>query len=672
MGLVTSSLRSVWESWHPNRNTARNDNMENDQTPPSMVDRLLHLASLNGHHQYARLLLYVGANVDATNQERWTPLHVSSFHGHHALAVLLLDRGADVNATEGRGLTPLHLSFQNGHETVARFQLDRGAGVRLTSDLPSQDGHRDVSFLLIERGADVCATTCDGRSPLHMCSAVGHKEVVDLLLSRGAEVDRADESGFTAIHYACQEGKCDVVKALLADDRQARTDTVAVGGQTPLSSACDDGKWDVVRFLIERYNGRAIVEHTTRQLDNDFTPLICLAIQKGAPSELVKLLVVNGASVHDTDSDGSSSLHYACSFGSFDVVEFIHSKGVLEAGGLNPDWDVVDANGLNPVHFAVKRRDADFHQKIKDLLGTKMFNRLEQMEVSPRMNRLYSDFEDVAEIGSGSYGKVFKGLWKKNNEWYAMKRLEPRERFTEDNIKQELDWLDSRKHSPFITLTHWFWSEKHGDSSIYYIVMELCDSDLYHWMEANPCGKRDRGEVLQYISDIAAGLRFLHYYDRGLIHRDLAPRNILLKKGVVVGSDPPRTVAKISDLGLASGKTSAATGEKFPPHPSDIRGGGGPFGPPELPSVVTSTPLNYNESVDIYNAGKIFHQLLASEKSRSQQPNWLTDEFRREQPLEISSFLDRMLASREERPNAIEVEKVTKKWLADYKQCQGR
>ncbi|CAG0902513.1 unnamed protein product, partial [Cyprideis torosa] len=623
----------------------------------------LHLSSQRGHDAVALLLLERGAHVNAVDELGFTPLHLSSQNGHDAVALLLLERGAHVNAVEKDGWTPLHLSSQNGHDAVALLLLDRGADLNVTTEegftplhLSAQNGHQDVSLLLIERGADVCATTCNGKTPLHDGSASGHREVVDLLLSRGAEIDSVTESGSTAIHWACQFGHLDVIKAL--GDRKARTDTIAVNGMTPLSIACCSGKWDVVSLLIKLY-GPAIVQHTTSQLENDFTPLICWVIRAGAPLAILELLVVNGASVYDITFDGVSYLHYACVHGSFDTVEFIHSKGVR--------WNVVDANGLNPVHYAVKRGDAVFQQKIKDLLGTEMFNRLEQMEVTPRLNRLDSDFEDVAKIGSGSYGNVFKGRWKKNNEWYAMKRLEPRERFTLENIEQEFDWLISRVHSPFITHTHWHWLENHGNSSISYIVMEKCDSDLGYWMKANPCGKRDRREVLQYISDIAAGLRFLHYYDHGLIHRDLASRNILLKKGVVVGSDPPRTVAKISDLGLASDKTSAATGEQFPLHSSGWNRPE-PFPPPELPSIVTSTPLNYNESIDIYNAGMIFHQLLAFERAQAIQPNKLTEDFKKQQPKDISSFLERMVASKEKRPNAYEVERATKKWLTHYKQ----
>ncbi|CAG0907791.1 unnamed protein product, partial [Cyprideis torosa] len=555
------------------------------------TETTLRVACMFGNLQDVLRLLNEGADVNDTNRRRWTPLHVSSYHGHYDVCSLLLERGADLNATTEGGFTPLHLSSQEGHKDVSALLVERGADLNATTQkgstplhLSSQNGHEDVSALLLKRGADLNATTKEGANPLHLSSQEGHKDVSALLLERGADLNATTQKGSTPLHLSSKQGHKGVSALLI--ERGADLNATTKKGATPLHLSSYYGQLDVSALLLER--GADICATTC-----DGRSPLSLCSSNGH-KKVVDLLLSRGADidipVHEADiDDGRSSLHCACIFGSFDTVEFIHSKGVR--------WDVMDAYGLNPVHYAVKKRAADFQQKIKKLLGTEVFSRLEQMEVTPRQNLLHSKFEDVAEIGSGSYGKVFKGRLKKNKEWYAIKRLEPKKQFTVENIKQESNWLSSRAFSPFITLCFWRWSEKHGDSNITFLVMELCDSDLYHWMEANPCGKRDRREVLQYVSDIAAGLRFLHSYDGGLIHRDLAARNILLKHNVVIGSDPPRTVAKISDLGLASDKTSAATGEQFPLHSSGWRWGG-PFPPDELPSVPTSSPLNYNESID--------------------------------------------------------------------------
>lgn len=58
-----------------------------------------------------------------------TPLHIASLNGHAELARMLLEAGAKVDARGKKGSTPLHLAAMDGHFAVARLLLDRGAGV---------------------------------------------------------------------------------------------------------------------------------------------------------------------------------------------------------------------------------------------------------------------------------------------------------------------------------------------------------------------------------------------------------------------------------------------------------------------------------------------------------------------------------------------------------------
>ena len=71
------------------------------------------------------------------------------------VAALLLDRGADVNAKNNELYTPLHRAAQCGHRMVVQMLLDRGADVRAKSrsgetaeDLASARGQAHVAALL--------------------------------------------------------------------------------------------------------------------------------------------------------------------------------------------------------------------------------------------------------------------------------------------------------------------------------------------------------------------------------------------------------------------------------------------------------------------------------------------------------------------------------------------
>ena len=82
------------------------------------------------------------------------------------------------------------------------------------------------------------------------------------------------------------------------------------------------------------------------------------------------------------------------------------------------------------------------------------------------------------------------------------------------------------------------------DSNIPAMIMELMDESLVSYMKKLPKDAlMKKGSILV---DVAEGLSYLHGLTPIVIHRDLSPNNILLKKGK--GEIP---IAKISDLGVA-------------------------------------------------------------------------------------------------------------------------
>ena len=58
----------------------------------------LHLASENGLTEKAKILIRLGADVNAKDQNQRTPLHKASSNVHSEIAEILLQNGAEVNA----------------------------------------------------------------------------------------------------------------------------------------------------------------------------------------------------------------------------------------------------------------------------------------------------------------------------------------------------------------------------------------------------------------------------------------------------------------------------------------------------------------------------------------------------------------------------------------------
>ncbi|KAL8325257.1 hypothetical protein RB597_008493 [Gaeumannomyces tritici] len=190
----------------------------NDQTPLSW-------AAGNGHEAVARLLIEMGADIEAKSSDGgYTPLHQAAQNGHEAVARLLIEMGADIEAkSSDGGYTPLHQAAQNGHEAVARLLAELGADIEAKSGdggytplhYAAQNGHEAVARLLAELSADIEAKDHRGYTPLHYATLNGHEAVARLLAELGADIKAKDHGGYTPLHYATLNGREAVARLLI-------------------------------------------------------------------------------------------------------------------------------------------------------------------------------------------------------------------------------------------------------------------------------------------------------------------------------------------------------------------------------------------------------------------------------------------------------------------------
>ena len=93
----------------------------------------LHFASENGLIEKAKILIGLGANVNAKDGNQKTPLHKASVNGHTQIVEMLLHNGVNVNALNEFDFTPLHFAAQNGHLGIVKTLLKHGAEKDLKS-----------------------------------------------------------------------------------------------------------------------------------------------------------------------------------------------------------------------------------------------------------------------------------------------------------------------------------------------------------------------------------------------------------------------------------------------------------------------------------------------------------------------------------------------------------
>ena len=115
-----------------------------------------------------------------------------------------------------------------------------------------------------------------------------------------------------------------------------------------------------------------------------------------------------------------------------------------------------------------------------------------------------SNFQKIEKIGEGGYGKVFKVLSKKDNKYYAMKKISDIDEAVQNEIKI-LSTIDSEY------IVKYYGSFTHNKKL--YIIMELCDNiDLRKLIDQYKEKKKfiPNNAILFILFDICKGLNEIH------------------------------------------------------------------------------------------------------------------------------------------------------------------
>ncbi|CAD8069597.1 unnamed protein product [Paramecium sonneborni] len=132
----------------------------------------------------------------------------------------------------------------------------------------------------------------------------------------------------------------------------------------------------------------------------------------------------------------------------------------------------------------------------------------------------------IEKIGEGSFGQVFKGLYK--GEIVAIKSMQ-------DAQLQETSIMESLKHKNIIKFYKYF---RQGNNQ--YLVMEYAGGgSLSDYMKQN----LDEETISSIMKSIFEAIEYLH--SKQIIHRDIKPDNILILNGKDLSS------IKIADFGLS-------------------------------------------------------------------------------------------------------------------------
>jgi ankyrin repeat protein len=144
------------------------------------------------HFRTAEFLCHNSANLHCQSADMMTPLHSAAINGDLEVVQKLIEYGADINAKDDHRCTPIHLTSE----------------LRDLKDC-------NVILLLVKHGADVNVRRKDGSTPLHMALSHVVPEAACLLLEHGGDVKAENNNSWTALRVAEEKGREEVKKLLL-------------------------------------------------------------------------------------------------------------------------------------------------------------------------------------------------------------------------------------------------------------------------------------------------------------------------------------------------------------------------------------------------------------------------------------------------------------------------
>jgi len=175
-------------------------------------------------------------------------------------------------------------------------------------------------------------------------------------------------------------------------------------------------------------------------------------------------------------------------------------------------------------------QDSERKERIRTIMG---------MEENSRPDWLieHKDLEYTKKLGSGTSGKVYKGLY--NGTKVAIKVLKTEDEAMEQEFRKEFTVM-SVVRSPQIV--HFIGACLEPKLCM---VMEYCGKgSLYHLLKVDI---PDWSRAIRFAIEITQGLSTLHYFNPPIVHRDLKSLNVLITDEDDV---------KLTDFGLARFDTS--------------------------------------------------------------------------------------------------------------------
>ncbi|KAL1129233.1 hypothetical protein AAG570_013762 [Ranatra chinensis] len=188
----------------------------------------LHQCCIDNNEEMMKLLLEFGANVNAEDSEKWTPLHAAATCGHLHLVKHLIANGANLLAVNADGNMPYDICEEEASlEYIEGEMARRGVTQQLIDETRATTEMTMLADLAeaAAAGEDLENPDSQKATPLHIAAANGYLRVVEFLLDNHVSTDVRDNDDWQPVHAAACWGHLEVLELLVQNgaDLNAKT-----------------------------------------------------------------------------------------------------------------------------------------------------------------------------------------------------------------------------------------------------------------------------------------------------------------------------------------------------------------------------------------------------------------------------------------------------------------
>ena len=375
--------------------TSSNETPKQGTTPKASVDdNPAQLIPAIDSHNTTALRQLLDRGVRAND---FLPLCEAAERNNTEAVALLLERGAKVETTDQAGMTALVCAARAFEDTTETMKLlmakgatseDKAQALFAVAELviatkeeappekqqgvPLKQPQAPIAMdpwdaanvkkaeLLLHSGVSVNVRDKirDNSTPLIWAASFGNTAVVQLLLSKGAEVDARDSRGGTAlIDAACSCAISDMPYTLdsmrLLLKAGADVEAKDNDDTTALMAAAGWDRSEIITLLLE--NGARIDDR-----DKQGNTALIIAARGSLEATAVKVLLAKGAAVNAANNDGDTALILAASTGGYEDVQVV--KLLLANGAV---LSVRNNRGETALSLAERNRRTAIVQLLK-------------------------------------------------------------------------------------------------------------------------------------------------------------------------------------------------------------------------------------------------------------------------------------------------------------------